>query len=60
MMECWQMVCGVGRRNIEAIEEIVGFKRTGVKTPTDTSKQLRARGTYWAMHILEVPVAWIM
>ena len=48
------------RNNIAAVEEIVGFKRDGQKIHTETSAELRRRGTYWARHVLEVPVAWIM
>jgi hypothetical protein len=48
------------RKNIDALEEIVGYKRDGQKIETETSKELRTRGRYWARHVLEVPVAWIM
>ena len=48
------------RQNIEALEQIVGFKCDGSKEPTETSKELRKQGTYWGRHVLEVPIAWIL
>ena len=45
---------------IEALEDIVGCNRLGIKFPTKTSKLLRKKGSSWAWHVLEVPIVWLM
>jgi hypothetical protein len=42
------------------MEEIVGYTRNNEKTPAKTEKMLREKGNYWALHVLEIPMSWML
>ena len=50
--------------HLVALEDITGYSRKGVPLTTKnrqvTSTQLRERGAYWAKHVLETPITWMM
>ncbi|EKX55458.1 hypothetical protein GUITHDRAFT_99235 [Guillardia theta CCMP2712] len=46
--------------NFTAMEDIVGYDRNGIACPTYTSEELKKRGRYWSLHVLEVPMSWML
>mmetsp|Transcript_44819 Transcript_44819/g.112412 ORF Transcript_44819/g.112412 Transcript_44819/m.112412 type:complete len:1579 (+) Transcript_44819:96-4832(+) len=47
-------------RNVGALEEIVGNTSDGKVMESRTNEELKELGRYWALHILETPISWIM
>jgi len=50
----------LNHKNIAAIEEISGYTRNNDKMPTKAENELRDKGNYWALHVLEIPMSWMM
>jgi hypothetical protein len=59
-VEDYKQLEDLNHNNIAALEEIVGYTRHNKKLPTKTEKALRSKGNYWALHVLETPMSWIM
>ena len=59
-VEDFKILEDLNQKNISALEEITGFSRQNVKTPTATETLLREKGNYWALHVLETPMSWMM
>ena len=47
-------------QHIDAVELLVSADGNAQPNHSDTSRQLRAQGRLWAMHVLEAPIAWII
>ena len=49
------------RDNVKVLEEIVGVDCDSITyNGASTAVELRARGHYWAQHVLEAPKSWII
>ena len=59
-MDDFKQLEDLNHSNIAALEEIVGYTRHNKKASTKTERALRAMGNYWALHVLETPMSWIM
>ena len=46
--------------NLLALETITGFTRNNDKMPTEMEALLRAKGNFWALHVLENPMSWML
>jgi len=55
-----KQLADTNKRNVVALEKIVGCSAEGKTLETSTNHELKELGKYWALHILETPISWIL